>query len=217
MSVSGTGTVSAFPDQGIIAFTVQTQDTLAANAVSKEAAIMNAVLSSLTDEGIAKDAIGTNGYSLNPVYNQTNLCKEGYPCPFPATTTAGQIIGYQVIQSMQVTVNDLPRVGEILDKIVQAGVTQIDSISFSFKDATYNTLRVQAYQKAVEDAHGQAQGIVSAMGGLIIGIASASTNYWGPMPMAAASSGSNIPASRSVVPSGTITVTAQVNIVYFYI
>ncbi len=89
-----------------------------------------------------------------------------------------------MIQSIQVTVDDLSRVGNVIDKIVQAGVTQIDYIGFSFKDATYNSLRAQAYKKAVEDARGQADAIVGATGGFVIGIASLSTNYWGPIYVA---------------------------------
>jgi uncharacterized protein YggE len=217
ISLSGTGTVSATPDQGQISFTVRIRDALAANAVSKQAAIMNNVMAGLTAEGIAKEAITTSGYSLNPVYNQTDYyCKEGY-CPTPTTT--GEIIGYEVIQSIQVTVNDLPRVGNVLDKIVQAGVSQIDYIGFSFKDTTYNSLRAQAYKRAVEDAHGQADAIVGAMGGFIIGIASASTNYWGPIYAMEKRdvSGGTVPPSTPVVPQGSITVTAQVNIVYLYL
>jgi uncharacterized protein YggE len=214
ISVSGTGTVSATPDQGQISFTVRIQDALAANAVSKQAAIMDKVLAGLTAEGIAKEAITTSAYSLNPVYNYTD-CKDYY-CPTP---TSGEIVGYEVAQSIQVTVNDLPRVGSVLDKIVQAGVNQIDYIGFSFKDATYETLRAQAYKKAVEDARGQADAIVGATGGFIIGIASLSTNYWGPIYAMEKRdvSGGTVPPSTPVVPSGSITVTANVNIVYLYL
>jgi uncharacterized protein YggE len=218
ISVSGTGTVNATPDQGQISFTVREMDALAANAVSRQAAIMDKVLVALAAEGIAKEAITTSGYSLNPVYNQTDYyCKEGY-CP-PTPTTTGEIIGYEVVQSIQVTVNDLPRVGSVLDKIVQAGVKQIDYIGFSFKDATYNSLRAQAYKRAVEDARGQADAIVGATGGFIIGIASLSTNYWGPIYAAEKRdvSGGTVPPSTPVVPQGSITVTANVNIVYLYI
>ncbi len=215
ISVSGTGTVSATPDQGQIAFTVRIQDALAANAVSKEAAIMNDVLAALNATGIAEEEITTSGYSLNPVYNNTD-CKD-YGCPIPSTD--GKIIGYEAVQSIQVTVNDLPRIGSVLDKIVQAGVNQIDYLGFSFKDTTYNSLRAQAYKKAVDDARGQADAIVGAMGGFIIGIASASTNYWGPIYSMEKRdlSGGSIPPSTPVVPQGSITVTAQVNIVYLYL
>jgi len=214
ISVSGTGTVSATPDQGQIMFTVRIQDALAANAVSRQAAIMDKVLAALAAEGIAKEAITTSGYSLNPVYNYTD-CRD-YSCPTP---TSGEIIGYEVVQSIQVTVNDLPRVGNVLDRIVQAGVNQIDYIGFSFKDATYETLRAQAYKKAVEDARGQADAIVGATGGFIIGISSLSTNYWGPiyaMEKRDVSSGT-VPPSIPIVPSGSITVAANVNIVYLYL
>lgn len=218
ISVSGTGTVNATPDQGQIAFTVRIQDTQAANAVSKQATIMNNVMAALTAEGIAKEAITTSGYSLNPVYNQTNYyCKEAY-CP-PTPTTAGEIIGYEAVQSIQVTVNDLSRIGNVLDEIVRAGVNQIDYIGFSFKDTSYNSLRAQAYKKAVDDARGQADAIVGAMGGSILGIASASTNYWGPIYTMekGGASGGTVPPSTPVVPQGSVTVTAQVNIVYLYL
>ena len=215
ISVSGTGTVSAFPDQAQVSFTVRTRDAMAANAVSEGAAIMDRVLAGLAEVKIGKDAITTTGYSLNPIYNQTDYCKEGY-CPTPMTT--GVIIGYEVVQSLQVTIADMTSVGRVLDKIVQAGVNQIDWIGFSFKDQLYNNLRAQAYQKAVQDAHGQAQAIVGALGGIIIGVASASTNYWGPIY---AEENRNVSAGTTpsvpIVPSGTITVTATVNIVYLYI
>ena len=51
-----------------------------------------------------------------------------------------------------------------------------------------------------------------------IGIASASTNYWGPIYAMEKRdvSGGTVPP-EPVVPSGSITVTAQVNIVYLYL
>jgi uncharacterized protein YggE len=216
VSVSGTGTASAIPDQAQISFTVRTRNASAANAVSEGAAIMDRVLAGLAEVGIVKDAITTNGYSLNPIYNQTDsFCKQGY-CPTP--TTAGIIVGYEVVQSLQVTIADTTSVGRVLDKIVQAGVIQIDWIGFSFKDQLYNSLRAQAYQKAAQDAHGQAQAIVGALGGIIIGVASASTNYWGPIyPEQMRNISGVTPPTVPVVPSGTITVTATVNIVYFYV
>ena len=217
VSVSGTGTASAFPDQAQISFTVRTRNASAANAVSEGAAIMDRVLAGLAEVGIVKDAITTNGYSLNPIYNQTDsYCKQAY-CPIPTAT--GVIIGYEVVQSLEVTIADTTSVGRVLDKIVQAGVNQIDWIGFSFKDQLYNSLRAQAYQKAVQDAQGQAQAIVGALGGIIIGVASASTNYWGPIypEQTRNISGGVTPPTVPVVPSGTITVTATVNIIYFYI
>ena len=219
--VSGAGTVTAYPDEAQISFTVRTRETLAASAVSKNAAIMNSVLAGLTAEGIGKDAINTIGYSLSPVYNQTTDYCKGDVCPLPPTpvgVTIGAIIGYEVVQSLQVTVTDLTHVGSVLDKIVQAGVNQIDWISFTFKDATYNSLRAQAYQKAVQDANGQARAIVGALNGIIIGVASASTNFWGPGPYYAEKvSGGSATPSVPVVPSGSIQVTAAVNITYLYI
>jgi len=161
--------------------------------------------------------------------NRNSPRPEGRPPPYPeiddqkkppsAEQVASQTKMYEVAQSIQVTINDLPRVGNVLDKIVQAGVNQIDYIGFSFKDTTYDSLRAQAYKRAVEDARGQADAIVGAMGGFIIGIASASTNYWGPIYAMEKRdvSGGTVPPSTPVVPQGSITVTAQINIVYLYL
>ncbi|WP_455369984.1 SIMPL domain-containing protein [[Eubacterium] cellulosolvens] len=236
ISVSGTGTVSATPDQGQISFTVREMDTLAANAVSRQAAIMEKVLVALVADGIAKEDITTSGYSLNPVYNYTDSRDYIPPpaseeiigeCPPPAgeekigewpPLVSEEIIGYEVVQSVQVIVNDLPKIGGILDKIVQAGVKQIDYISFSFKDSTYDSLRAQAYKIAVDDARGQADAIVGATGGFIIGIASLSTNYWGPLYAEKIDMPSGIMTPQTpIVPSGSITVTANINIMYLYL
>ena len=111
ISVSGTGTVNATPDQGQISFTVREMDALAANAVSRQATVMNKVLDALAAMGIAKEDITTSGYSLNPIYNYTDGREYYYPPP-----VSGEIIGYEAVQSIQVTVNDLPRIGSTLDK-----------------------------------------------------------------------------------------------------
>src|SRR4030042_3806077 len=91
ISVSGTGTVSATPDQGQISFTVREMDALAANAVSRQAAIIDKVLVALAAEGIAKEDITTSGYSLNPVYNYTDYnytdSRDYYPPPYPPPTS----------------------------------------------------------------------------------------------------------------------------------
>jgi len=222
VSVTGTGTATAYPDEAQISFTIRTTDALAANAVSQNAAIINNVLAGLTAEGIGKADINTVGYSLSPVYNQTTDYCKGSICPLPpvpAGATSGTIVGYEVVQSLQVTVTDLTHVGSVLDRIVQAGVNQIDWISFTFKDATYNTLRVEAYQQAVQDANGQARAIVGALNGIIIDIVSVSTNYWMPNSPVYAEKGSTTPnvPQNPVIPSGTIQVTAVVNITYLYI
>ena len=87
------------------------------------------------------------------------------------------------------------------------------------KDAIYAGLRAQAYKRAVEDARGQADAIVGATGGFIIGIASMSTNYWGPIYTMEKTdvSGGVVTPQTPIVPSGSITVTANVNIVYLYL
>ena len=112
-----------------------------------------------------KSEIKTTSYSLSPAYDSINYSK---------------VVGYVAINSVEVIVNgteNLPIVGKIIDTVVEAGVNQVDGITFTFTDSNYNTLQTVAYQRAVHDAYSQASAIVTGLGGVIIGIASVSTNY----------------------------------------
>ena len=121
-----------------------------------------------------------------------------------------------VLEALQVilTGDNITSVGTIIDAVVQAGVNQIDGVTFTFTDAIYDKLRTQAYQKAVQDAKEQANVIVGSLGGVILGVVSVSTGYQIPMPIYA---GGSMPMPNTPIPSGTAQVTATVSITYLYI
>jgi uncharacterized protein YggE len=206
ISVTGTGTVTAYPDEADIMFSVRTQDSSAAKAAAENGVQATAVFASLAALGVNKSDIRTISYSLSPAYDSYNY---------------SQVVGYVAVNSIEVIVigiENLPNVGRIIDAVVQAGANQIDGISFTFTDPNYNTFRTQAYHKAVQDANSQASAIVSGLGGVILGVASVSTNYgYGivPQPMPYANtSGTKQPTP---INSGPQQVTATVDITYLYL
>jgi len=206
ISVSGTGTVTAYPDEADLLFSVRTQNVSATNAAAENGFIMTVVYSSLDALGVNKSDVKTVSYSLQPTYDSYNYSK---------------VIGYVAINSVEVIVTgteNLPNVGRIIDVIVQAGVNQIDGITFTFAGLNYNSLRAQAYHKAVEDANSQASAIVTGVGGVIVGMASISTNYgYGILPQPIVYEGSTTTKPPTPINSGLQQVTATVNITYLYI
>jgi uncharacterized protein YggE len=205
VSVTGTGTVAAYPDEAHLLFSVRTQNQSAAIAAAENGARMTAVFAALAAIGVNKSDIKTTSYSLSPAYDSYDYSK---------------VVGYVALNSVEVIVTgteNLPSVGKIIDAVVRAGVNQVDGIYFTFADPNYNTLRTQAYQKAVQDANSQASAIVSALGGVIIGVASVSTNYGYGIEQPIAYGGTTETKPPTPISSGPQQVTATVNITYLYI
>jgi len=118
ISVTGTGTVTMYPDEADLLFSVQTENKSAAYAAAENGAIMNNVYASLSALGLNKSEIKTTSYSLSPAYDSYNYSK---------------VIGYLAVNSVEITVTgsaNLSSVGDVVDAIVKAGVNQVDGISF---------------------------------------------------------------------------------------
>jgi hypothetical protein len=207
ISVTGTGTVTLYPDEADLQFSVRTENQSAVNAAAQNGEIMNDVYAALSALGLNKSEIKTTSYSLSPTYDSYNYSK---------------VVGYIAVNSVEITVTgseNLPTVGKIVDAVVKAGVNEVDGISFQFTDSNYDTLRTEAYHKAVQDAYSQASGIVSGISGVIIGVASVSTTYgYGIMPpQPIAYSGNAETKLPTPISSGLQQITSTVNITYLYL
>jgi uncharacterized protein YggE len=207
ISVVGTGTVTMYPDEADLTFSVQTENKSAAYAAAENGVIMNNVYTSLSALGVNKSEIKTTSYSLSPAYDSYNYSK---------------VIGYLAVNSVEITVTgsaNLASVGNIVDTIVNAGVNQVDGISFSFTNSNYDTLQTEAYHQAIQDAYTKASAIVSGLGGVIIGVASVSTNYgYGIMPpQPIVYGGTDQPKLPTPISSGLQQVTSTVTITYLYV
>ena len=207
ITVTGSGTITMYPDEADLLFSVRTQDQSAVNAAAENGAIMNNVYAALSALGINESEVKTTSYSLSPAYDSINYSK---------------VVGYVAVNSVEIVLTgsaNLHSAGKIVDAVVKAGVNEVGGITFQFTDSNYNTLRAEAYQKAIQDAYSQASAIVSGLGGVIIGIASISTTYgYGitpPQPIAYGGTAAiKLPTPIS---SGLQQVTSTVNITYLYL
>jgi uncharacterized protein YggE len=202
LQVTGTGTVSAAPDQAVLLLAVVTQATSATDATSQNAAAMSNVMAALSNAGISNDSIETASYSLTPVYENTQI-----------QTGLGKIVGYVVRNAIQVTVTDLNSVGKVLDAAIVAGVNEVQGVTFTLSRTTLATLEKQAMQLAVQDADGQAKSVASSLGISLIGPISISPGYaFQPMleKLSAASQ------TTTPIQPGTLQVTATVQVTYAF-
>ena len=203
MTMSEQGVAKAAPDQAQFSTGVVTQDRTAALALVANSRAMNAVFTTLKKLGIADKDIKTSNFSLSPQYQVYK----------PGTTGPQRIVGYEVSNTVNVTVEDFDRTGAVLDALVSSGSNQIDNISFSIRDTS--ALLKEAREAAVKDAIVRAQTFAKAAGVTLGPILSIQEGGEQPRPMYRAMAMMAGPdANPPPVAGGEQSVTANVTITW---
>jgi hypothetical protein len=158
LTVVGTGRAVLPPDTADVTLGVSLRGASANEVAQSASSAMAAVVTSLTDAGIAEDAIQTTQLNLSPVYDY-----ETEPPP---------IVGWEATNMVRVTVSDIDAVGDIVDSAMQAGANRIDAISFRVDDQS--AAEAAAREAAVTDASVKAGELATAAGLDLSGIISLS-------------------------------------------
>lgn len=213
ITVQGEGEVLARPDIGTFSFSVMAEGKDAAEAQSKSAEAMNAVLAYLTEAGVEDKDVKTENYYLNPKYRyETQVCTFNY-CP-PSNPV---IDGYEVSQTVTVKVRDLDKSGELISGVGDKGATNISGLSFTIDDET--EIKAEAREKAIADAKEKANKLAESLGVRIVRM----TGYWeeqgGYYPMYDRGYGGDMAFAESAavapdMPIGENTITSNVSITY---
>jgi hypothetical protein len=149
--------------------------------------------------GIADKDIATANVSLSPVYD------------YPANATP-KIRGYQLNNTITITVRDLAKISAVLDDGVAAGANSVDGISFDVADRA--GAEAQAREAAVKDAKAKADTLANGLGVRITGVESVSESvstpvWYGPYPSAMAGDKA---AETPVLPGSTdVVISVQVS------
>jgi uncharacterized protein YggE len=142
--VQGTAGVDARPDQAVILAAVVEQDARAGAALEANSQEMRRVLRKLAELSVAEADIRTQGFSVTPIFERRQ----------PGTATP-RIIGYRVVNGIEVKVRDLDRLGAMLDALVSAGADRLNGIRFSISKP--DSLSDQARRLAIADARRKAE------------------------------------------------------------
>lgn len=148
VSVQGTGSVTVEADNATITMSVITRAENVAKASYDNAEIMDKVQKSILNQGIAKDCVTTENYSVF----QESRYDNGQNIP----------TGYRVTNQVKVFVKDIDSVSGIIDAALNSGANQLSSLQYGITD-TETAIR-QARTVAVQQAQEAAQLIAGTSG-----------------------------------------------------
>jgi uncharacterized protein YggE len=148
--VTGQGSVTAPPDYAEIRTGVTTRGKSAKDALDANSKLMTTVTAVLQNSGVDQKDIQTSRFSIEPVYAQQQA------------NSVRSLAGFEASNRVGVTVRQIAKLGEILDKLVSAGATDIGGIEFMHADPV--KALDQARQAAVADARRKAALYAQASG-----------------------------------------------------
>lgn len=162
LRVNGEGKASATPDRASVRVGAVAQAKDASEAQAKVSAIVTKTIEVIKELGIDATAIQTSGVSLYPVYASE----------VPATDRRGsdeqRIVAYRAQNGVVVRVDDLAKLGQVIDLAVTNGGNSIDGVNFEMKDDAPQ--RKEALKQAAAEAKDKAEAIAEAMGLEIMGV-----------------------------------------------
>ena len=214
ITVTGNGQAALPPDVAHVSFTVQNTAATVADAQTATTKQTNAAFDFVKGKGIADKDVKTTSYNISPQYSYPSPCPRGTLCPVGSDTP--KIVGYQVAETVQVTVHNLTIVGELLSGLGKLSVQNVYGPDFTLDDSTagYDAARADAINKAKAQAMLLA-GELDVHLGKVVNFSESSGGY--PMPMYGLGMGGVASAKAEVAPNiqtGENTYTASVSITY---
>ena len=164
LTVTGDGESSTRPDRALVQLGATAQAETASAAQQRVNELMTAAVEAIRGAGIREEMITTAGISLYPVYTDQvpRPLQGGQNPPEP------RIVAYRASNSVRVVLDDLGKIGDVIDAGVNAGANQIENVSFQLKDDA--AAQRAALGSAAKEARAKADAIAQAMGLRIEGV-----------------------------------------------
>jgi uncharacterized protein YggE len=200
--VTGQGQITATPDLAYLSLGVNAQSATVAQAQTDANTAMTAVMQVLKNKGIADVDITTTGININPIYNYSN--------------NTNTITGYQVSNTITVTVRKIGDASSIIDASVAAGgnFIRVNSISFGVSDPTPYTKQARAAAMAnAKDTAGQ----LATLGGVKLGspvYITESSGYYPPSPVYYANGAASAKDIATPISPGQTQISVSVTVIY---
>jgi uncharacterized protein len=143
--VTGDGVVKATPDQAWVQIGAESRSKISKEAQQRNAEVMTAVQQKMSSFGIPKDAIKTVAVDLQPEFDYANGKQS--------------LRGYVARNTVEVRVDDLTKLGDVLDVAVASGAATIHGLRFDVK--ARSEAEQAALQAAVKNAVAKAQAVAT--------------------------------------------------------
>ena len=197
----GRGQAKAKSDQAAIMLTVAAVAADQAKAVRQDAEQTAALVRILRELGVTEDAVQTKYYQVQPEYDRQ--------------VRPPILSGYQVQNTLEVTVRDLAQVGLVIDKVTANSAVRVDGVSFGLSNQMQ--AEAEALSQAVVSAQRKAGVMVAAAGVGLGRLLSMTEGYADAYSLSAhtLAEPSNTPRPSDTSLAGKqITVNASVTLVY---
>lgn len=148
ITVNSSEKVNVVPDIAEVVYSVQTEGTDAAGCQQQNTQDVNKVVELLTSLGVEEGSIQTTGYYMNPRYDWSNDTRK--------------LIGYEAATTLTVSDLLIDRLGDILTQSVNAGINNIQSISYL--SSKYDESYQEALRLSIEAARTKAEAMAAAAG-----------------------------------------------------
>src|SRR3984893_10753699 len=196
--VTGDAKVTARPDRVQIDIGVTTRASQSQDAASQNARQVDAVLAAVRKATPAA-VLKTVSYSLSPTYQYHSKGEEP------------TIAGYSAVNVVQVTLDDLAKIGTVIDSATLAGANHVQGIQFTLRDQ--DAVRAEALHQAATRARAEADVLAAALGLKVVRVLSVEENSPRVVPVRAYMGAPRTAASAATatpVEAGTLEVTADV-------
>ncbi len=171
--VIGEGSVSVPPDYAQARAGATTRAKTAREAADANSKLMTAITAALTNAGIAPKDIQTERFSVQPVYTA------------PQPGVEQKLTGFAVSNQVVVKIRAIDKVGDILDRLLAAGATDLGTVQFLHSDPS--KMLDAARDAALADARRKAELYAHAANLKLGAVAwiTEDSGYAPPLPMVA--------------------------------
>jgi uncharacterized protein YggE len=199
--VTGEGIVKAAPDQAFVTLVAESRARNSRDAQSQTAQAMTAIQQKLAGAGIGKDAVRTIAAELNIDAEWTN----GRQVPR----------GFVARNVIEVRIDDLMKVGDVMDLAVGSGATAVQGVRFDIKQR--DALEREALKRATADARARADAAAAGAGRAVDKVVRIEEPGARPIPppqpmMMMRAAGAAEQASQTPVVAGEIEIRANVTL-----
>lgn len=140
---AGAGVVKRAPDQALVSVTSEARSQIPREAQAQNAKVATAMRAALAQFSLPPDAVRTLGVDMQPEFDWANGKQT--------------LRGYLATNAIEIRLDDVSRVGEVVDAVVRAGATRVTGVRFTLKDMA------SAEQEALKIASAAALGRARAM------------------------------------------------------
>ena len=200
------------PDSGSFTFSINKTAKTIPLATEYVNSLMAKVFDAVKDKGVEEKDIKTLTYNLYPKYDYVTV--DDSAC-IGCKKSQRVFSGYQLDQTVRVVINDIDKVGEVLDKVTVLGVQNVSGLSFDVSDKT--SAQNEARNMAIKEAKVKAEAMAKSLGVKLVRITGFYEDRGGVYPMYEKAMGGDMVTSSSapaVLPTGENQITSNVTITY---